>query len=285
MQTQYYTISVPSTILPVEYRARTTSRRRYHARHARRNDLLKLRILILLTSIAMLGLIFVGAKSIVNQISMLMESEEVSNVTKLSQPVEVSDVSEGVEEIQKVETPMAVEEPVELPTVDLVSYSLPDVYYPGIDFSYFQPYMDYRCITDPSAPAYQLVNDQNMYVDEYGFCRFAVSDDQFSINGKDDYVIALGTYYKDKGLIGNRYLIETATGSYTAITGDEKSDLHTDPHGMFVLHGEDNQWAGMIEFLVDADQIDSDIKAAGTVTVGDNSIFKGEIISISEIVE
>ena len=49
--------------------------------------------------------------------------------------------------------------------------------------------------------------------------------DQFTIDGQDDYMIALGTFYKEKGTAGNRYLIETTTGAYTAITGSEKADM------------------------------------------------------------
>ena len=187
------------------------------------------------------------------------------------------------------ETPVpmtkAIPEPEEEAIPTLINYELPDVYYgDGLDFSYFQPYMDWRMITNPSAPAYAVVNDDQMYIDENGICRYHTTEDQFTINGQDDYVIALGTFYKEKGTVGNRYLITTTTGQYTAITGDEKADIHTDEYNMFVRHGENGQYAGVIEFLVESDQLPEIVRQTGTMSfVG--APIGGTILSIQEIIE
>lgn len=170
---------------------------------------------------------------------------------------------------------------IELSEATLQKYDLPDTYYDGLDYSTFQPYMSYHAITNPDTPAYEVVNSENAYTDGNGFRRYVTDDScQFTINGNDDYVIALGTFYKEKGTCGDRWLIVTSTGAYTATTGDEKSDNHTDDLHMFSDHGE---YAGLIEWLVDTDTLDTDIKLAGTVTAGPVEAIQGEIKYIYRI--
>lgn len=164
----------------------------------------------------------------------------------------------------------------------LIRHDLPSKYYPNLDFSSFQPYMCYTKITNTSAPAYHIVNSDLCYTDEFGIRRYKTNDSQFTVNGEDDYVIALGTFYKEKGLVGNRYLIVTSTGMYTAITGDEKSDAHTDSRHMFTMH-DGNTKAGIIEWIVDQPNLNQTIKMAGTVTVGGPEVLRGEILYIYEI--
>lgn len=157
-------------------------------------------------------------------------------------------------------------------------YELPNIYYPGIDFSSFQPYMDYRCITNTSSPAYAVSHSQMAYTDEYGMRRYRTTEDQFTINGNDDYVIALGTYYKEKGTAGSRYLIVTTTGMYTAITGDEKADSHTDSRHMFSLHRDGT--GGIIEWIVDQRNLETKMRRSGTITAGPIEPLQGEILHI-----
>ena len=187
--------------------------------------------------------------------------------------------------MQLVDSTLFASPVVEEKEPEFIEYDLPSVYYGDIDFSTFQPYMDYKMVTDTSSNSYQTLNSEKLYIDDNGLCRYSVDDDQFSIDGKDDYVIALGTYYKEKGKTGQRYLIHTTEGYYTAIAGDEKADEHTDKYRMFVRHGENGQYAGMIEFLVDTDYLDSDIRTMGTVTACDDPVLQGEILGISQIVE
>lgn len=164
----------------------------------------------------------------------------------------------------------------------LTRYDLPSKYYGNIDFSSFQPFMCYTAITNKSAPAYHVVNSEQCYTDEYGLRRYSTTSDQFTINGQDDYLIALGTYYKEKGVVGNRYLIVTENGMYTARTGDEKSDNHTDDMHMFTVHS-DGKCAGIIEWIVDYDNLNSTIATSGTVTRGGPEVLKGEILHIYSI--
>lgn len=187
--------------------------------------------------------------------------------------------------MQLVDSTLFASPVVEEKEPEFIEYALPSVYYGDIDFSTFSPYMDYKMVTDTSSNSYQTLNSEKLYIDDNGLCRYSVDDDQFTIDGKDDYVIALGTYYKEKGKTGQRYLIHTTGGYYTAIAGEEKADEHTDDYHMFVKHGENGQYAGMIEFLVDTDYLDSDIRTMGTVTACDDPVLQGEILGIFQIVE
>ena len=195
-----------------------------------------------------------------------------------------------------VSSPMNLHSQKEEPTIDdligrdtieidesvLVRYDLPDKYYPGIDYSSFQPYMPYTAITNKSTPAYKVVRSENCYTDEFGLRRYKTNDSQFTIDGQDDYIIALGTFYKEKGTAGSRYLIVTTTGMYTAITGDEKADEHTDAKGMFSRHCNGTK-AGLIEWIVDKSALNPTIKKMGTVTYGGPEAARGEILYIYKI--
>lgn len=170
---------------------------------------------------------------------------------------------------------------IKLDNATLIQLDLPNKYYKGIDFSSFQPFMSYYKVTNESSPAYKVCYSDNAYTDENGLRRYRTSDDQFTIDGQDDYMIALGTFYKEKGTAGSRYLIETTTGAYTAITGSEKADKDTDELNMFRPHGDGK--AGMIEFVVDERCLNKDILSAGTVTKGPVEALQGEIINIYRI--
>lgn len=163
-----------------------------------------------------------------------------------------------------------------------VKMDLPNKYYKYIDFSSFQPYMPYDTITNKKSQAYQICYSEHAYTDADGMRRYEVTDDQFSIDGIDDYIVAMGTFYKTHGVAGERFLIETTEGSFTVITGDEKSDLHTDSKNMFTTHGGK---AGIIEWIVDDSKIEEAVKKGGTVTKGSLEFLKGEIINIYKIEE
>lgn len=203
--------------------------------------------------------------------------------------IEVATATEhAVEVIERQQTPKEIlnsnlgNGTINLGNSVLTRYDLPDVYYPGIDYSSFQPYMDYRCVTNKKSPAYGVVHSELSYTDENGMRRYKVNDNQFSIDGEDDYVIALGTFYKEKGTAGSRYLIVTTTGMYTAITGDEKADKHTDSKNMFSLH-KNGSCAGIIEWIVDQKNLERSMRRAGTVTAGPIEELQGDIIHIYKI--
>lgn len=195
--------------------------------------------------------------------------------------VEAIDDPPVVEEIDVVSiiTENIGSDTIDLNDVSLKRYDLPDVYYPGLDFSSFQPYMGYDKVTNKKSPAYAITHSELAYTDENGIRRYKTTEDQFTIEGKDDYIIALGTFYKEKGTAGGRYLIVTSTGMYTAITGDEKADIHTDSRNMFSLHA-DGSFAGIIEWIVDTKNLDRAIKRAGSITAGPDEVLQGEILYI-----
>lgn len=173
------------------------------------------------------------------------------------------------------------EDLIALETCDLVRYDLPSIYYPTMNFSTMQPYMSYKAITNKSSNAYKVCNSENAYTDENGFRRSKVSVNEFSVNGEDDYVIALGTYYKPKGTCGDRWLIVTSNGMYTAITGDEKADRDTDSHHMVHPHG--NGKYSLVEFIVDSKSLEPASKKMGSVYYSEVGNIGGDILYIYKI--
>lgn len=153
---------------------------------------------------------------------------------------------------------------------------------PDKDYWTFQPYEDYHCITNTQSSAYQVTYSANSYTDDNGFRRVAVSDGMFSI-GTDDYCVAMGTYYKPKGICGIRFLIVTDTGMYTVITADEKSDLHTNSTHMYTTHGENDQYAGVLEYLVDTDLLPDMVSRMGSVHYAPFAPLNGRIQMIYRI--
>ena len=171
---------------------------------------------------------------------------------------------------------------IELSSSRLIKYHLPDMFYgDNLDYSSFQPFMDYRSITNTKSKGYAVCNSESAYTDEKGFRRYKLSTDELSVNG-DDYIVALGTFYKPEGVIGNRYLIVTTAGAFTVRTGDEKADNHTDQFNMFTIHGDNK--AGIIEFIVDSNVLDEKVVSSGTATkCEDFKELQGEILYIYEI--
>lgn len=171
---------------------------------------------------------------------------------------------------------------ISLDGVELKKMSLPDVFYGDIDYSSFQPMEPYQMITNTSSPAYEISHGENAYTDENGLRRSRTNDSQFTVNGEDDYIVALGTYYKTKGTAGERFLVETTTGSFTIITGDEKADKHTDQMNMFTTHCNGKKF-GIIEFIIDENAISSSIMSKGTPMNGPDENLSGEITAIYKI--
>lgn len=160
---------------------------------------------------------------------------------------------------------------------ELIKQQLPTAYYENIDFSSFMPLESVEAITNTRSPAYKICYSENAYSDDLGFMRYKTSDDQFTVDSQDDYIVAMGTFYKTKGTAGERFLIVTTTGMYTVICGDEKSDNHTDDMNMFTLH---NGKAAVLEWIVD-DSINSTIKRSGNAKK--NGMIEENIGSIQYI--
>lgn len=172
---------------------------------------------------------------------------------------------------------------ITLTSVRLIRYDLPDIFYGStIDYSSFQPWMDFRKITNTASKGYAVCNAEEAYTDSNGFRRYAVSDDEFSVNDADDYIVAMGTFYKPSGTIGNRYLIVTENGMFTVRTGDEKADADTDSYNMFTVHG--NEQAGILEFIVDTRSLDSKVESSGNAVKCESfTELSGEILHIYRI--
>jgi hypothetical protein len=145
-----------------------------------------------------------------------------------------------------------------------VSMSVPD-----IDTS-FKAYMDYRTITDKTAPQWRY--RELAYTDSYGFRRIV-----------DDYVVALGTYYCEE--VGERFRVTLDSGAeFTVIAGDIKDPAHTDAANMYTpvyTNGGKLKSGCVIEFLVDTQKLDEKAVTLGTVSY--YSTLSGNIRQIEKI--
>ena len=99
--------------------------------------------------------------------------------------------------MQLVDSTLFASPVVEEKEPEFIKYDLPSVYYGDIDFSTFQPYMDYKMVTDTSSNSYQTLNSEKLYIDDNGLCRYSVDDDQFSIDGNSPF---LGKNMKEAGI-------------------------------------------------------------------------------------
>lgn len=169
---------------------------------------------------------------------------------------------------------------IKLDDYTLTNYDLPSVKYPNMDFSSFQPFMDYNLITNTSTQSYKVSHSNNAYTDKNGLRRMRIPEGEFKIDGLDDYIVALGTFYKEKGTAGQRYLVVTTTGMFTITAGDEKSDNDTDAYNMVTTHTKSS---AMIEWIVDTRVLDKDVKTSGNVTDIPIQAIKGDILFIYEI--
>ena len=127
----------------------------------------------------------------------------------------------------------------------------------------FKAWMGYKAITAKRSLQYKL--QQNATTDEYGFRRY---------NGY--YMIALGTYYTGYSC-GKYFRITLDTGvTFDAITGDVKSDAHTD-----AKHQHRN--GNIVEFIVDTSKIESVCKRSGDMSDANGGMFSGKVVKIEEL--
>ncbi len=123
----------------------------------------------------------------------------------------------------------------------------------------FKSFMDYRVLQNRRSGQYIL--QQDAATDEQGFRIY-----------DGCYMVALGTYYA-KG-VGERFRITLDSGeSFLAITGDIKSDAHTD-----ALHQHRN--GNIVEFIVDSSRIPAQCRRMGDMSYAG---FSGRIKSIEKL--
>mgnify|MGYP003571246824 CR=1 FL=1 len=165
----------------------------------------------------------------------------------------------------------------------LKRYSTPDEYYKNLDYYSFLAYMSYKSIKLRNSPAYKITHSNLAYTDTNGYRRYKIDINKFSINNQDDYIVAIGNYYKTQGSAGDRFLIVTDKAMYTIIVGDEKSDYHTDK--LHMVEMRKNNRGNMIEFIADIKRLEKRVKRMGSVTASKNEIINGRITHIYKIIE
>ena len=135
----------------------------------------------------------------------------------------------------------------------------------------FYGYMDYNCITDDTTIQWEM--QQNSWTDWQGLRRY-----------NDDYMVAMGSYYSDYE-VGARFEITLDNDTtFTVILGDLKKDIHTDKTHMYTPVYDNWQLvkANVIEFIVEENQLSSDVRKLGTISGYEK--FNGNIISIKKLI-
>lgn len=146
------------------------------------------------------------------------------------------------------------------PSKKVIEYAVP------LGDTSFKSYMSWKAITNTDSKQYKL--QKSCWTDKKGLRRY-----------KQDYVIALGSYYAD--YIGQRFTITLDTGkTFTAVVGDFKADKHTDETNKYTPM-EDNK-KNVIEFIVDTDELDKTARKMGDISYAG---FKGNVESIERTVE
>lgn len=128
--------------------------------------------------------------------------------------------------------------------------------------SKFKAYMDYRFITDKSSAQWQM--QKNAITNEYGIRTY---------DGL--YMVAVGTGYTNS--CGVKLKITLSSGTVImAITGDIKSDRHTDS----ATHTFAKSNKSVLEFIVDTNKISYECRIKGDMSFAN---MYGEVIKIEKI--
>lgn len=155
---------------------------------------------------------------------------------------------------------VAVVEEARMSSTKIIEYAVP------LGDTTFKSYMSWRSITNIDSEQYKF--QKSCWTDKKGLRRY-----------KQDYVIALGSYYAD--YIGQRFTITLDTGkTFTAVVGDFKADKHTDETNKYTPMEDGKK--NVIEFIVDTDELDKTARKMGDISYAG---FKGNVKSIERTVE
>lgn len=150
-------------------------------------------------------------------------------------------------------------QPENIPAAEEVN-NIEQLYEVSNEASSFKSYMDYRALTDTSSTQYAM--QQCAHTDGNGLRKI-----------DEHFCVAMGTYY---GELGDILHIETDEGAtWTVILSDIKSDVHTDSTHRYTTANN-----CMMEFIVDTNAMNYDIKQSGTV----NALgFQGKICKVTKL--
>ena len=133
----------------------------------------------------------------------------------------------------------------------------------------FKSYMSYKAITNKKSLQYKM--QQEAWTDENGLRRYG-----------DAYMVAMGTFYANG--CGEYFNVTLESGeSFLVVTGDIKSDKHTDDRNMYspVYIDGKMEYANIIEFIVDISVISRTVRRSGNI--GTIDCFSGQIKSIERV--
>lgn len=133
----------------------------------------------------------------------------------------------------------------------------------------FKSYMSYKSITNKDSVQYKM--QQEAWTDEYGLRRYG-----------DAYMVAMGTFYAQS--CGEYFNVTLESGeSFLVVTGDIKSNKHTDDRNMYspVYIDGRMEYANIIEFIVDTAAMSRSVRRSGNI--GTIDCFSGQIKSIERV--
>ena len=218
--------------------------------------------------------------------SQAQQYEEV-NVQEEEDPLSTIDQTE--EEIVIVYG----EDTIETSTGRLVRQELPSVKYPNKDFNSFKSWMPYTALGRNNQCG-RIAYNTLAWTDDYGLRRFTTDpsteftvnqwhDEEGNLHSDDDYLVAMGNFYKLKGEVGQRFVIVTEAGNYTVRVSDEKSNAHTDQYNMGQLKSGNR--ICILEFLVHQSSLHKSMKSSGSIATGPVEVLGSPIIYIYRIYE
>lgn len=129
----------------------------------------------------------------------------------------------------------------------------------------FKAQESFRVFDNPNTKQYQMQHSGNAWTDEDGFRRY----------GEEGYyMVAMGSYYTQQ--CGTILRVTLSSGrQIEVITGDQKSDLHTD-----AKHQMCKRTDSILEFIVDLEQVCNKAKISGDMSDAKYSDMSGKVIKI-----
>lgn len=191
-------------------------------------------------------------------------SEEVTEPTMIETTLVTTEYFSEQKEIAEAVTNYSTWKSI----VDQIDSNREFLEVPNEDTS-FKSYMSYKAITNKKSLQYKM--QQEAWTDENGLRRYG-----------DAYMVAMGTFYANS--CGEYFEITLESGeSFTVVTGDIKSDSHTDDRNMYspvYIDGE-MKYANILEFIVDTSVMSRSVRRSGNIGTIDR--FGGQIKTIERI--
>lgn len=134
----------------------------------------------------------------------------------------------------------------------------------------FKAQESFRVFRNPNTLQYKMQHCKEVWTDSDGFRRY----------GEEGYyMVALGSYYNQKCGTILRVTLENGQ-QFMVITGDQKSDLHTD-----AKHQCCKRTNSILEFIVDLNAVSPDARRSGDMSDAVNIDMRGSVVKIEKRID